>query len=400
MEPPHSHRRRARLAGLLATVGSLACAASSPAAVPHLDLTYDIDSPAEGSSNLLDLYTPDGIRPGDHKPVVVYVHGGGWRRGDKANKITDKVNLFTNAGYIFSSINYRLSPVGGDPANPDPHRVRFPAHPHDVGEAIGWLDRNVGRYGGDPTRIALVGHSAGAHLVSLVATDPTYVRAYQVEPWQLIGAASLDTDAFDITAEATQTQNTANRDLIWNAFGTPAENAASGSWLAGSPLHWASDLDPPFLLVTSANPNRQADNRAMADALAQDPSGIFVAPYDHQGINEALGSPSDTAGETRVVMDFLTAALTEAKPPRIKFRQRPPKRVLVRGAKARVRFRLASKPGGADFECSLDRRPPRHCKAKVALTVDLGKHRFSARALDERGRPGTIKTFRFRVRHN
>src|SRR5687767_4150803 len=91
------------------------------------------------------------------------------------------------------------------------------------------------------------------------------------------------------------------------------------------------------------------------------PRETSAAPrrYDHKGINEALGSPSDTAGETRVVMDFLTAALTEAKPPRIKFRQRPPNRVLVRGAKARVRFRLASKPGGADFECSLDRRPPR-----------------------------------------
>jgi acetyl esterase/lipase len=264
----------ATVAALAGCLLALAATGSAAAAISHLDLDYDLGSPpapSPASQNRLDLYLPDDAGPTDSRPVVVYVHGGGWRQGDKRNRILDKANLFTDAGYLFASINYRLSPEALS-ATPDPSRVMFPDHPHDVGEAIGWLGRNLASRGGDPERIALIGHSAGAHLVSLVATDPSYVEAYGVDPWQLIGAVALDTGAFDVPARIAEL-GPAGQLLYFNAFGTVAENAATGSWAEASPIEWADPADPAQLLVTQmASQARVQENRRMASALGQDPT--------------------------------------------------------------------------------------------------------------------------------
>ena len=146
------------------------------------DLDYHYDPPSDPSSfDRLDLYLPDGAAAGDLRPVVIYVHGGGGMKGDKANRITDKARLFTDAGYVFASVNYRLSPdISSGPVPPTypPGRVMFPAQPRDVGEAIAWLGTNVAGYGGDPDALLLSGHSSGAHLVSLVGSDPSYLEAF------------------------------------------------------------------------------------------------------------------------------------------------------------------------------------------------------------------------------
>ena len=86
-----------------------------------------------------------------------------------------KPTLFTQAGYCFVSINYRLSPR---PASNDPARIKFPVHEQDVASAIAWVHDHIKDYGGDPTRIALAGHSAGAQLAALVSTDPKYLQAH------------------------------------------------------------------------------------------------------------------------------------------------------------------------------------------------------------------------------
>jgi acetyl esterase/lipase len=349
-----------------------------------------------GAQNRLDLYTPDGTAAGDRLPVVVYVHGGGWCRGDKANRITDKVNLFTGAGYVFASLNYRLSPDALS-ATPDPNRVMFPDHPEDVGEAIGWLDRNLDAYGGDPERIALIGHSAGAHLVSLVATDPTYVDAYGVRPWQLIGAVPLDTGAFDVATRINEV-GAAARLLYFNAFGTLAEDAATGSWADASPITWASPDDPKQLMVTqAASPDRIGENRRMAVALGQDPDEVFLAPYDHEGINSAVGDPSDNSGETEAIMGFLAEAVERSASPKVKLKKRPPKRVETGKRRAKVRFRFRSAVPDASFECRLDRRAFKRCSSPHTLRTRLGKHRFRVRALAANGRPGPVTGYRFTV---
>lgn len=385
-------------AALLCACAALAgAAAPASAAVERPDVSYDLGSPpADPNLNALDLYLPDAAAPGDSRPVVVYVHGGSWRAGDKSNQIADKVGLFTGAGYLFASLNYRLSPV--DPTTLAPGRIMFPDHPHDVGEAIGWLARHAAEHGGDPSRILLIGHSAGAHLISLVSTDPSYVEAYGVEPWRLIGAVSLDTDAFDV-ADRIAELDAGGRATFFNAFGTPEENAASGAWAAGSPIRWADPLDPRFLIVAqAANANRLADNRAMAAALGQDPAGVFAAPYSHEGINDAVGGGElDPAGETAAIMAFFAEMVEASAAPRAKLRRRPGKRVEADGGRVKVRFKLASNDPDGGFECRMDSRKLKPCDAVERYRLAPGRHVFRFRALSARGRPGDRDAYRFRV---
>ena len=377
---------------------ALVAVAGAPAGatVAHPDLSYDLDSPAaDPNLNALDLYLPDDAQPSDSRPVVVYVHGGGWRAGDKANQIARKVNLFTGAGYVFASVNYRLSPDDVTALAPD--RIKFPDHPHDVGEAIGWLARNVGAYGGDPTRLLLIGHSAGAHLVDLVSTDPSYVEAYGVEPWRLIGTVSLDTDATDVTSRIAE-GGPQTKALFYNAFGSPAENAASGSWAAASPLAFADPGDPRLLAVTQAAvAGRVADNQAFVAALGEAPDSVLAVPYDHGGINDAVGDPADGAGETAAIMSFFAQRVAASADPAAKLAKKPGKRVRSTRRRPRVRFELAPKGTAEGIECRLDSHRLKPCKRRPSYRVGAGRHTFRYRALGDRGRPGKTKAYRFRV---
>jgi arylformamidase len=294
--------------GALLAAG-LAAAPEALAAKPyvlHADVSYDLGSPVSPAAhNRLDLFVPRrAFSP--RRPVVVYVHGGGWQTGDK-RRLGHKARLFTSAGYVFASVNYRLSPSGrGLPA---PDRVRFPDHPHDVGEALGWLTRNVRRYGGDPDRLVLIGHSAGAHLASLVGVDPSFSGAYGVPARAVRGVVSLDTAAFDIAAKADPALSPRPW-LFWNAFGTPAEEAADPRWSSASPIDFADRRDPAFLLVTQRRPTRIAENRAMLRALGNRHGDSLVAvALDHAGINRMLGSPRDRTRETEAVMSFVRAVV-------------------------------------------------------------------------------------------
>jgi arylformamidase len=315
-----ARRRRAALVLVALLVAGAAAAPRALAAAPyvlHADVDYDLGSPVSPAAhNRLDLFVPRGpaLRPrrpsSQRRPVVVYVHGGGWQAGDK-RRVGHKARLFTSAGYLFASVNYRLSPsVRGLPA---PDRVRFPDHPHDVGEALGWLTRNVRRFGGDPDRLVLVGHSAGAHLASLVGVDPSFGSAYGVPARAVRGVVSLDTATFDVAAKADPARNRRPQ-LFWNAFGTPREEAADPRWASASPISLADRGDPAFLLVTQRRPSRVAENRAMLRALGNRRSDSLVSvPLDHAGINRMLGSPRDTTRETAAVMAFVGALVGRAR---------------------------------------------------------------------------------------
>lgn len=126
------------------------------------DIAYRDDKDADPVKHKLDLYLPKGQRD---FPVVFFVHGGGWHSGNK--------ELYSAIGQMFARngigavlINYRLSP-----------KVQFPAHIEDVAKAFAWTHANIDRYGGRADRIICCGHSAGGHLVSLLATDEKYLKA-------------------------------------------------------------------------------------------------------------------------------------------------------------------------------------------------------------------------------
>jgi acetyl esterase/lipase len=345
------------------------------AAYTKQTFSYDLGSPViPARLNQLDLYAPPGLDPRSRRPLVIFVHGGGWLRGDKGNQIAGKAGLFTSAGYLFASLNYRLSPDPIDLGDSD--RVMFPDHPHDVGEAIAWLNRHVSEHGGDPTRMILIGHSAGAHLVSLVATEPSYVDAYGVAPSRIRGVVSLDTAGFDIAARAAS----ANPALYLNAFGTPAENALSDAWNRASPIRFAGAEDPPFLLVTQQRARSGANNRAMAAALGQDPAtAVIQVPLDHEGINDAVGAAGDPTGETAAIMSFIRR-VTRTGPPGVVIKHHPASRISSMKRRVEVRFAFASIPPGAGFECRLDSGPFAACRSPRTYVVGSGRHSFRVRA--------------------
>jgi alpha-L-fucosidase 2 len=145
---------------LIGALIALGFVAYSPAAEVRRDVVY---GEAEGQKLLLDVSVPEGKGP---FPVVILVHGGGWSSGDKAGAekpgsgadITPWFAPLTEAGFAWVSINYRLAPAN-----------RWPACLEDTRMAANWVRAHAPEFGGDPNRLALMGHSAGGHLALLAA---------------------------------------------------------------------------------------------------------------------------------------------------------------------------------------------------------------------------------------
>ena len=126
--------------------------------------TFDVRYTPGSDRQTLDVFAPRKARD---LPVVIFVHGGGWFMGDKNMFGFHRAvgRFLARHGYVAVLINYRLSPA-----------VKHPEHVKDVARAVKWVRANITTYGGDPDRIVLSGHSAGAHLASLLATDETYLK--------------------------------------------------------------------------------------------------------------------------------------------------------------------------------------------------------------------------------
>lgn len=181
------------LATMLACRFSLQLSESSPSpswtpTVPSVmrEVSYVADAQA---LQTLDIYTPPTVGKEPHA-VMIYVHGGAWTAGDKS-RVHLKDDFFTHQGWVFISVNYRLYP-----------QVAWQEMAQDVANAIAWVHGHISVYGGDAQRIFLMGHSAGAHLVSLVATDERYLQAAGLSLEVLRGVLALDTRAYDIPSLA------------------------------------------------------------------------------------------------------------------------------------------------------------------------------------------------------
>src|SRR6266851_5939819 len=138
------------------------------AAAPHetyiVQETLDIRYHDASDRQVLDVLRPKGL---EDRPVVLFVHGGAWMIGDKClfGLYRNFGRFLAKNGIVAVMINYRLSPD-----------VKHPEHIKDVARAFAWTRRHVKDYGGDPDRIFLCGHSAGGHLVSLLATNEAYLQ--------------------------------------------------------------------------------------------------------------------------------------------------------------------------------------------------------------------------------
>jgi acetyl esterase/lipase len=164
--------------------------------------------------------------------VVVYVHGGFWQAGDKG-QVGELPQVFAKAGCALASVNYRLSPA-----------AKHPAHVEDIGHALAWLQENAASYGGDPRRMFLMGHSAGAQLVALAGTDLARLEKLGFKTAALRGVIPMDSAAMDLRQIIKNDPRTVSP--YRQAFG-----AEPGGWADASPLAHVErgGKFPPFFIA-------------------------------------------------------------------------------------------------------------------------------------------------------
>lgn len=242
--------------------------------------------PAGVDPNLLslDVYLPDGA-PGSW-PIMIYVHGGGWSAGDK-NNVGLKAQSFNEHGYVFVSINYRLSPA-----------AQFPTHAQDVAAAIAYVRRSAASVGADPAQISLIGHSAGAHLVALVASDARYLQAQGMHPRGLRSVIALDTQAYDLNL--LRELNGGNLPAIYTSvFGSSSEQLVFAS--PQTYVNPAAAIPPMVAAYTKGISGDELPERRSATehyigalAAARNLTQIIPAPEKfHDQINEEFGRADD-----------------------------------------------------------------------------------------------------------
>lgn len=235
----------------------------------------------------MDVYMP--ARGAIGAPVIFMVHGGAWRTGDKAASrvVENKVARWVPKGIIFISANYRLLPDADPLTQAD-----------DVILAIKKAQADAGKWGGDPAKFVLMGHSAGAHLVSLVSANSQKVYKSGVRPW--LGTVSLDSAAYDIV-EIMQSKHYRFYD---KAFGKDPL-----LWKAASPVHMLSAGANPFFAVCSTkrpdSPCTQTRSFAEKGASLGIRVEISEQAMTHADINKNLGIPGKYTDSVEAFMASL-----------------------------------------------------------------------------------------------
>ncbi len=251
-----------------------------PGARLQHDLPFGPDS-----KHRLDVYLPAAA---DNAPVIVMVHGGAWMRGSKDLwRVTrNKVTHWVARGFIFVSTNYRMSPQADPLTQAD-----------DVVQALAFVQSHLQSWGGDPARLVLMGHSSGAHLVSLISADPSISARHGVKPWA--ATVALDSAAMNVD-QVMRRRHFTFYDRVFRNDPEYWRQASPTLRLTGKPV-------APMLLVCSS---RRMDScpqaRAFAARATQFGGRAEVLPIDltHPQINDYLGAPG---GYTNQVDAFLNS---------------------------------------------------------------------------------------------
>ena len=272
--------------------------AAANAQTTKLDVPY-ADAPHERQK--LDIYAPPDAR---NLPVVFWIHGGGWVTGDKS-EVQLKPQAFVDRGFVFVSTNYRMLPDD----------VPMETIVGDVADSLGWVHDHVAEYGGDPNRILVMGHSAGAQLAALICIDERYLKRAEVPFSVLKGCVPVDGDTYDVPAiiETAETRRRVHR-LPQATYGHREKfgNDPAKHIDLSAVTHIAADKGiPPFLILyVNGHPDTTAQAERLANALreAKVPAKLFGArDTDHSKLNENLGKPEDPA--TKALFEFVNEAL-------------------------------------------------------------------------------------------
>lgn len=186
------------------------------------DVDYVAATEYPDKKDRLDIYTPERA---SRAPVIISIHGGGLRQGDKSAQ-TFVGQRFASAGNVTVVVNHRLSPG-----------VTHPAHIEDIAAAVAWVKRNIARYGGDPEKLFVIGHSAGAYLAALLVLDPRYLAAHGLAPRDLRGVVPVS-GFFYVDRSGVAP------DRPKDTWGTDVN-----VWKAASPATYVGPGVPPLLLL-------------------------------------------------------------------------------------------------------------------------------------------------------
>ena len=229
---------------------------------------------ADPARNLLDLYLPKHTAA---FATVVFVHGGGYQRGDRTLGHNLGVVL-ANHGVAVASISYRLYP-----------QVKHPAQIQDVARAFAWVKSHIADHGGDPARVHVCGHSAGGHLAALLGTDGSYLAAEHLEPTDIASVLALS-GGYRI--------NPIRKDV----FGDDAALAAA------SPFAHIPGTHPPFVLFYGSleKKDRHELSREFRDALLGahgQAECVMIPDRDHQGLLDRVAEGDPTASALLQAVD-------------------------------------------------------------------------------------------------
>lgn len=224
-----------------------------------------------GPEQIVDLYQPDQCRD-KSCPVTIWVHGGGWRHGDTSGRrSTEMQKTWAEQGIVMVGVNYRLAP-----------RYQHPAQVEDVASAIAWVNQNIAQYGGNPGRVSLLGHSAGAHLVALVATNPSYLAAHRLTPkGALVNVFPIDTASFDLTQPSKPVAK-----MIKNAFGSDEKvlREASPIWNVVR----GGSYPPFYIAATSARQDAIDTSEKLVQKLKEAGVPVEFSTYDYPGSGQLM----------------------------------------------------------------------------------------------------------------
>ena len=235
---------------ILVAVAAISVAAAVSAQVRVVsDLDYVAGSEYPDKKDRLDVYTPAAAT---NAPVIVSIHGGGLRQGDKSGH-TFVGQRFAQSGHVTVIVNHRLSPG-----------VTHPAHIEDIAAAVAWTKRNIARYGGDPAKLFVIGHSAGAYLAALLVLDPRYLAAHGLTPRDIRGVVPVS-GFFYVDRPGVAP------DRPKDTWGIDAN-----VWKTASPATYVRRDVPPMLLL-------YADGD---DSWRQQQQGEFVTALGHAGQRE------------------------------------------------------------------------------------------------------------------
>lgn len=231
-------------------------------------------------SPALDVYSFAGAK---NAPVIIYIHGGAWQRGSR-KQVGRKPDHYNRLGYIFVSIDYRLVPKVGVEGQLD-----------DIDHALGWISENIGRYGGDPQNLHLMGHSAGAHLVAMGGVKPGNHGHQLIADGALRTIIANDTLAYDIPLLAKRRGGQLHR-LHQIPFGNDADR-----WRRLSPVHQltAGSRLPDFMILYSGagfSGTRKAVASKFVEALSKTGSDVVLfdgSKYSHRQMTTWIGNDND-----------------------------------------------------------------------------------------------------------